>query len=481
MFLCNYLTIGGKAIESRLFIGSGKYSSNELIPRIVERSGAQVVTVAVRRVDMESKDENLLRFVPENCILMPNTSGARNAEEAVRIARLAKAMGCGNWIKIEVILDTKYLLPDNHETLKATETLSNEGFTVLPYMSPDLMAAKRLRDAGAAAIMPLGAPIGTNQGLKTKELTKIMIDEISLPIVVDAGFWKPSDACEAMEIGSAAVLINTAIATADDPILMSQAFAQGVKAGRSAYLAGLGTVSEYARSSSPLTGFLDKLILKSFFTSISVEIYPLETDEYRQLINSGADGLTIYQETYDEDIYRRVHPPGPKRDYHYRLDTPERGCRAGMRSIGIGALPGLSEWRREAFYTGLHAEYLQSRYPDTEFSISLPRIRPNTGKFIPLFPVNDRALVQIMLAMRLYLPYAGITVSTREGPVLRDNLVGLGVTRMSAGSSTEVGGYSGEGISSGQFKVSDCKSVDEVSSMLRSKGYQPVFKDWQHI
>lgn len=252
------LIIGGTAIEFRLFIGTGKYSSNALIPKIIEGSGAQVVTIAIRRIDLGSANEDLMKFLPENCILMPNTSGARNAEEAVRIARLAKAMGCGNWIKIEVIPDNKYLLPDNQETLKATEILANEGFTVLPYMSPDLIAAKRLKDAGAAAIMPLGAPIGTNKGLKTKELIKIMIDEISLPIIVDAGLGKPSDACEAMEIGAAAVLVNTAIATANDPVLMAEAFAHGVKAGRAAYLAGLGTVAEYAQASSPLTGFLDR-------------------------------------------------------------------------------------------------------------------------------------------------------------------------------------------------------------------------------
>ena len=251
------LVIGGIPLKSRLFIGTGKYASNALIPHIVERSGVQVVTVAVRRVDLEAKEENMLNYIPKECVLMPNTSGARNAEEAVRIARLARAMGCGSWVKIEVISDTKYLLPDNQETLKATEILAKEGFTVLPYMCPDLMIAKRLRDAGAAAVMPLGAPIGTNKGLKTKELVKIMIDEIDLPVIVDAGIGKPSEAAEAMELGAAAVLVNTAIASAGDPMAMAEAFSLAVKAGRKAWLAGTGEVREYAEASSPLTGFLN--------------------------------------------------------------------------------------------------------------------------------------------------------------------------------------------------------------------------------
>lgn len=256
--LDDVLIIGGIPIKSRLFIGSGKYSSNALIPKIVDKSGAQVITVAVRRIDLESKEENMLNYIPNKCILMPNTSGARNADEAVRIARLAKAMGCGNWIKIEVISDMKYLLPDNQETLKATEILAKEGFVVLPYMCPELMTAKRLRDAGAAAVMPLGAPIGTNKGLKTKELVKIMIDEIDLPIIVDAGIGKPSEAAEAMELGAAAVLVNTAIASAEDPLGMAEAFSLAVKAGRKAFKSGTGQVREYAEASSPLIGFLNE-------------------------------------------------------------------------------------------------------------------------------------------------------------------------------------------------------------------------------
>ena len=250
--------IGGFELDSRLFIGTGKFPNKRIIPEVVKSSGSQVITMALRRVDLNSREENILEYIPKDCILLPNTSGARNAEEAVRIARLAKAMGCGNWIKIEVISDNKYLLPDNYETIKATEILAKEGFIVLPYMNPDLMDAKRLVDAGAAAVMPLGAPIGTNRGLQTKELVRILIDEIDMPIIVDAGIGKPSQATEAMEMGAAAVLVNTAIATAGDPVQMGEAFNLGVKAGRLAYLGKVGPERKFAHASSPLTGFLNK-------------------------------------------------------------------------------------------------------------------------------------------------------------------------------------------------------------------------------
>jgi thiazole synthase len=250
------LIIGGKAIASRLFLGTGKYSSNALIPDVVAASGALVVTVALRRVDPGAGQENILTHIPPQCVLMPNTSGARTAAEAVRIARLARAAGCGDWIKIEVINDNRYLLPDNQETIEATRILAAEGFTVLPYMSPDLAAAKRLAEAGAAAVMPLGAPIGSNRGFRTRELVRIMIEEVDLPIIVDAGIGRPSEACEAMEMGAAAVLVNTAIATAADPVAMAGAFGGAVAAGRTAFLAGPGAVGRLAQASSPLTGFL---------------------------------------------------------------------------------------------------------------------------------------------------------------------------------------------------------------------------------
>lgn len=249
------LRLGGRELTSRLFLGTGKFA-NKMIPQVIAASGAEVVTVALRRVDLEQGEENITACIPKECVLLPNTSGARNAQEAIRIARLAQAMGCGNWIKIEVISDHRYLLPDNFETIKATEVLAAEGFVVLPYMSPDLMAAKKMVEAGAAAVMPLGAPIGSNRGLKTKELVKILIEELSVPVIVDAGIGRPSHAAEAMELGAAAVLVNTAVATAKDPVAMGRAFGLAAEAGRTAFRAGPGAVSDYASASSPLTGFL---------------------------------------------------------------------------------------------------------------------------------------------------------------------------------------------------------------------------------
>ncbi len=250
--------IGGRELSSRLFLGTGKFPTYSCIPEVIRRSGAQVVTIALRRMDFDSPAENMADYLPEGVLLMTNTSGARNAAEAVRTAHLARAAGCGDWIKVEIVTDHKYLLPDNFETVKATEILAGEGFVVLPYMSPDLMAAKRLVQAGAAAVMPLGSPIGSNRGLRTKELVRILIDEIELPVIVDAGIGSPSEAAAAMEMGCAAVLVNTAIATARDPVAMAHAFSLSVAAGREAYLAGLGPMREYAVASSPLTGFLDE-------------------------------------------------------------------------------------------------------------------------------------------------------------------------------------------------------------------------------
>jgi len=249
------LVLGGRAFTSRFILGSGKYSL-DLIEAAVEKAGAQIITLALRRINQDGH-ANILDYIPKNVTLLPNTSGARTAEEAVRIARLAREMGCGEFVKIEVIRDTKYLLPDNAETLKATEILAKEGFVVLPYMYPDLSAARDMAQAGAAAIMPLGAPIGSNKGLSTKDFIKILIDEIDLPVIVDAGIGRPSQACEAMEMGAAGIMVNTAIATAGDIPAMATAFRQAIEAGRTAYLAGLGPIQETgATASSPLTGFL---------------------------------------------------------------------------------------------------------------------------------------------------------------------------------------------------------------------------------
>ncbi|MBU1086104.1 MAG: thiazole synthase [Candidatus Omnitrophica bacterium] len=248
--------IRDKQIKSRLFLGTGKFSDKRLVKLVIDAAKVDVVTVALRRVDLESQDENILDYIPEECTLMPNTSGARTAREAIRIARLAKATGCGNWIKIEVISDNQYLLPDNLETLKAVEVLAAEGFVVLPYISPDISMARRMVKAGAAAIMPLGSPIGSNRGFKTEELVRIMIRQIKVPIIVDAGLAMPSQAAKCMEIGCAAVLVNTAIATAQDPINMALAFSLAVEAGRKAYLSSKRPGIDFAQASSPLTGFL---------------------------------------------------------------------------------------------------------------------------------------------------------------------------------------------------------------------------------
>lgn len=251
--------LGGRTLSSRLFLGTGKFGDESCIPAVCAAAGAEVITVALRRVDLDAPDAGVLAHIPEGMILLPNTSGARTADEAVRLARLARAMGCGNWVKIEVIRDARYLLPDNEATVRATATLAREGFVVLPYMSPDLYAARALVDAGAAAVMPLGAPIGSNRGLATRELIAILLEEITaVPVIVDAGLGRPSHAAEAMEMGAAACLVNTAIATADDPVAMARAFALGVAAGRQAYLAGMPEMRRQASASSPLTGFLEE-------------------------------------------------------------------------------------------------------------------------------------------------------------------------------------------------------------------------------
>lgn len=249
------LVIGGKEFDSRFILGSGKYSM-KLIEAAVKDAGAQIITLAVRRTNTK-EEENILDYIPDNVTLLPNTSGARDAKEAVRIARLARELGCGNFVKIEIMKDSKYLLPDNNETIKATEILAKEGFVVMPYMYPDLYAARELANVGAASIMPLASPIGSNKGLATKEFIQILIDEIDLPIIVDAGIGKPSQACEAMEMGAAAIMANTALATAGDLTLMASAFKDAIAAGRKAYLAGLGRVlTRGAQASDPLTGFL---------------------------------------------------------------------------------------------------------------------------------------------------------------------------------------------------------------------------------
>lgn len=249
------LIIAGHEFTSRFILGSGKFSL-DLVKACIEKAEAQIITLALRRAN-EGGIANILDYIPDHITLLPNTSGARNAEEAVRIARLAREIGCGDFVKIEVIRDSKYLFPDNYETVKATEILAKEGFVVMPYMYPDLNAARDLVNAGAACIMPLGAPIGSNKGLCTKDFIQILIDEIDLPIIVDAGIGRPSQACEAMEMGAAAIMANTAIATAGNIPAMAEAFKKAIEAGRSAYLSGMGRrIEKGGSASSPLTNFL---------------------------------------------------------------------------------------------------------------------------------------------------------------------------------------------------------------------------------
>ncbi len=237
-----------------------------------------------------------------------------------------------------------------------------------------------------------------------------------------------------------------------------------------------------SRRHSPVSYIEDCVdILKGYFSSISIEIYPLSTEEYAELIRAGVDGLTIYQEVYDRKIYERLHPRGPKHNYRFRLEAPDRAASAGIRTVNLGPLLGLANWRTEVFFAGLHAAYMQRKYPEIEISISFPRMRPQFGGFEAEFPVPDESLVQSILAFRLFLPRAGITISTRENPELRDNLLQLGVTKMSAGSSTAVGGHTDSKDAIGQFEISDERSVAEMRRAIAEQRYKPIFKDWHNL
>ena len=256
------LTIAGREFSSRLLLGTGKFSSNEAMRDALEASGTALVTVALRRADLSGKKDpfaNILEFIdPERYLLLPNTSGAMNAAEAVRLARLARAAGLPNWVKLEIHPDPRYLLPDPVETFLAAQELVKDGFVVLPYINADPVLAKRLQDVGTATVMPLGAPIGSNRGIETRAQIRIIIEQATVPVVVDAGLGAPSQAAEALEIGADAVLVNTAIAVADDPVRMARAFRMAVEAGREAYEIGLGPQRTTASATSPLTGFLRK-------------------------------------------------------------------------------------------------------------------------------------------------------------------------------------------------------------------------------
>ena len=256
----NPLVIAGKTFNSRLFVGTGKFGAGDVMSRAIEASGTELVTVALRRVDL-SKDQNpaddlISRLDAKKVLIVPNTSGARNAEEAIRIARLARAAGGYDWVKIEVVPDPNYLLPDPVESLKATEILVKEGFKVMPYVNADPVLCRRLEEAGAATVMPLGSPIGTNRGIRTGDMLAIIIEQAGIPVVVDAGLGRPSHAAAAIEMGADAVLVNTAIATAEDPVKMARAFAMAVEAAQLAVDSAPRSEQRTAEASSPLTGFL---------------------------------------------------------------------------------------------------------------------------------------------------------------------------------------------------------------------------------
>lgn len=252
------LTLGGREFKSRLFVGTGKFPSPEIMLKSVVASGSEMITVAMKRVNMlnEATDEMLTHINRENVQLLPNTSGVRNAEEAIFAAEMSREIFGTDFIKLEIHPDPRYLMPDPIETLEATKALASKGFVVLPYIQADPVLCKLLEEAGASAVMPLAAPIGTNKGLVTRDLLEIIIEQSNLPVIVDAGLGAPSHAAQAMEMGADACLVNTAIAVADNPVEMAQAFAKGVEAGRQAYLAGLGGINRTAMASSPLTSFL---------------------------------------------------------------------------------------------------------------------------------------------------------------------------------------------------------------------------------
>ena len=254
----DFLQLGGESFSSRLFVGTGKFSSGQMLSKVVGSSGTEMVTVAMKRANPKGREDSILDFLGDDKVrLLPNTSGVRDAKEAVFVAKMAREALGTSWLKLEIHPDPKYLMPDPIETLLATEELVKEGFTVLPYCHADPVLCKRLEEAGSSAVMPLGSPIGSNRGLESREFLRIIIEQAKVPVVVDAGIGSPSQAAEAMEMGADAVLVNTALAVAEDPIAMARAFRQGVDAGRTAFLAGLGGVSAVADPTSPLTAFLD--------------------------------------------------------------------------------------------------------------------------------------------------------------------------------------------------------------------------------
>ena len=374
-------TLGGHTFTSRFILGSGKYNLN-LIRAAVEDAGAEIITLALRRVNTR-KEENILDYIPEGVTLLPNTSGARNAEEAVRLARLAREMGCGDFVKVEIMHDSKYLLPDNYETIKATEILAKEGFIVMPYMYPDLNAARDMVNAG--------------------------------------------EACK---------------------------------------------------------------LASKYFRNVGLEIYPVNVDEYKYLHECGADYITVFQETYNSDKYETLHLMGHKRVWPYRFEAQERALMGGMRGVGFSALLGLDDFRKDALATALHVYYLQRKYPHAEMSLSCPRLRPiiNNDKINPK-DVHETQLCQILCAYRIFLPYAGITVSSREVARFRDHIIRFAATKISAGVSTGIGDhedkYTGKEneAESGdeQFEIADNRSLQEIYDAIKDQGLQPVLNEYIYV
>ena len=451
------LMLGGREFHSRFILGSGKYSL-KLIEAAVRDAGAELITLAVRRANTREQ-ENILDYIPKGVTLLPNTSGARNAEEAVRIARLARELGCGDFVKVEIMRDSKYLLPDNNETVRATELLAREGFVVLPYMYPDVYAAR--------ARLETSRHFGNTVYL----FTPLYIANYCENYCVYCGF-NCYNHIQRMKLDMAQIEHEMQV-IADS--------------GMEEIL--ILTGESRAQSDVEYIGEACKLARK-YFRMVGLEIYPVNTDEYRYLHQCGADYVTVFQETYDADKYETLHLMGHKRVWPYRFDAQERALRGGMRGVAFSALLGLSDFRKDALASALHLYYLQRKYPHAEMSLSCPRLRPivNNDKISPL-DVGERQLCQVLCAYRIFLPFAGITVSSRESERFRNGIVRIAATKVSAGVSTGIGdheskytGKEGDGAQGDeQFEIDDSRSFDQMYRDMESEGLQPVLNDYLYV
>ena len=451
------LMLGGREFHSRFILGSGKYSL-KLIEAAVRDAGAELITLAVRRANTREQ-ENILDYIPKGVTLLPNTSGARNAEEAVRIARLARELGCGDFVKVEIMRDSKYLLPDNNETVRATELLAREGFVVLPYMYPDLYAAR--------ARLETSRHFGNTVYL----FTPLYIANYCENYCVYCGYTGYNH-IQRMKLDMAQIEHEMQV-IADS--------------GMEEIL--ILTGESRAQSDVEYIGEACKLARK-YFRMVGLEIYPVNTDEYRYLHQCGADYVTVFQETYDADKYETLHLMGHKRVWPYRFDAQERALRGGMRGVAFSALLGLSDFRKDALASALHLYYLQRKYPHAEMSLSCPRLRPivNNDKISPL-DVGERQLCQVLCAYRIFLPFAGITVSSRESDRFRNGIVRIAATKVSAGVSTGIGdheskytGKEGDGAQGDeQFEIDDSRSFDQMYRDMESEGLQPVLNDYLYV